>query len=96
MHNPSVDICDRERPTTTPIQAYLHPEQMDAIARLARRRGVSVAELIRRGAGRILADASLDEDLLWDIIGSMDSELSDLAEKYDEYVDRLINEETHY
>ena len=76
-----------------PIQVYLRPEQLEAVRALARRRQVSVAELIRRGVDRLLADVPAEEDPLWDIIGLVEGGLPDLAEKHDEYLAKWIQEE---
>lgn len=56
----------RGRPPLTPgdpparVQLLLAPDQYDKLWRLARREDVSVPELLRRGAQRVLADD--DED----------------------------------
>ena len=68
------------------IQVYLWPEQIDSLRSVAERRKVSIAELVRQGVDRILADMPTEEDSLWDIIGTFDSGLGDLAEKHDEYI----------
>ena len=54
-----------------------------------------MAELIRQGVDHMLSDVPAEEDPLWDIIGTFDSGLGDLAEKHDEYLARLIHEENH-
>jgi len=51
------------------------------------------AELIRQGVDRILAEVPVEEDPLWDIVGLFDSGANDLAEKHDEYLARMIEEE---
>lgn len=78
-----------------PIQVYLRPEQIESLRSVAERRKVSLAELIRQGVDRVLADIPVEEDPLWDIIGTFDSGLGNLAEKHDEYITRLIHEENH-
>ena len=80
-------------PTMKPFQAYLRPEQIEALRWLARRRGVPIAELIRQGVDHILADASPEEDSLWNIIGIIDSGLGDLAENHDKYIAEMVAQE---
>lgn len=79
--------------TKKPIQVYLRPQQLDALRALAGRRRCAVAELIRQGVDRVLAEIRPEEDPLWDIIGMFDSGLGDLAEKHDEYLVRWLREE---
>ena len=81
--------------TMKPIQVYLRPEQIEALRAVAERRKVSIAELVRQGVDRVLEDVPAEEDPLWNIIGTFDSGLGDLAEKHDEYLARLIHEENH-
>jgi hypothetical protein len=81
--------------TMKPIQVYLRPEQIESLRAVAERRKVSIAELVRQGVDRVLEDVPAEEDPLWDIIGTFDSGLGDLAEKHDEYLARLIHEENH-
>jgi hypothetical protein len=78
-----------------PIQIYLRPEQLNALRRLAGRRNVSIAELVRQGVDRILADISPDEDPLLDIIGIVKSGPSDVSERHDEYLTSWLLED-HY
>ena len=68
-----------------PFRVYLRSEQIEPLRWLAERQKVSIGELIRQGVDRILAEASAEEDSLWDIIGTSDPVLGDLAEKHDEY-----------
>jgi hypothetical protein len=75
-----------------PIQVYLRPEQLEALRFLAQRRHVSIAELVRRGVDRLLAEVPLEEDPLWDIVGQFDSGLGDLAERHDEYLAKWLAE----
>jgi hypothetical protein len=81
--------------TMKPIQVYLRPVQIESLRAIAERRKVSMAELIRQGVDRVLEDVPAEEDPLWNIIGTFDSGLGDLAEKHDEYLARLIHEENH-
>jgi hypothetical protein len=75
------------------VQVYLRPAQLEALRALARRRKVPMAELVRQGVDRVLADVPVEEDPLWQIVGTFDSGLGDLAEKHDEYLAQGIREE---
>lgn len=79
--------------TMRPIQVYLRPEQIASLRAVAERRQVSVAELIRQGVDRVLADVPAEEDPLWNIIGIMDGGPSDLAENHDKYIAEMIAQE---
>jgi len=81
--------------TMKPVQVYLRPEQIESLRAIAERRKVSMAELIRQGVDRMLSEVPAEEDPLWNIIGTFDSGLGDLAEKHDEYLARLIHEENY-
>jgi hypothetical protein len=76
-----------------PIQVYLRPEQLEALRALARRRKTPVAELVRQGVDRVLAEVRPEEDPLWEIVGIADSGLTDLAEKHDDYLARWYFED---
>lgn len=77
-----------------PIQVYLEPEQLHSLRALAKRRGVSMGELIRQGVNTVLNEVPLEEDPLWNIIGIVDNAPPDLAERHDEYIVRFIREES--
>lgn len=76
-----------------PIQIYLRADQMETLHRVAERRGESLAELVRQGVDLLLEQLPPEEDPLLDIIGLYDSALGDLAEKHDDYLTRLIQDE---
>lgn len=52
-----------------------------------------MAELIRRGVDRLLAEVPAEEDPLWDIVGLVDAGPSDLSERHDDYLAKTITEE---
>jgi hypothetical protein len=79
--------------TKKPIQVYLRPEQLEALRGLAEHRNVSIAELVRQGVDRLLADVPIEEDPLWDIVGIVHHGPSDLSEKHDEYLTKWVLEE---
>jgi len=76
-----------------PLQIYLRSDQMDALRSLSKRRGESMAELVREGVDRILEEVPPEENPLLDIIGIFDSGVGDLAEKHDEFLAKMIQEE---
>ena len=80
--------------TKKPIQVYLRPEQLDALRGLSQRRDVAIAELVRQGVDRLLAEVPPEEDPLLDIIGIANSGLGDLAEKHDDHLVSWLREET--
>ena len=70
-----------------PIQVYLRPDQLAALRALAKRRGVSIAELMRQGADRVLAEVDPSDDPLWDLVGIVDDDgPEDMAEHHDAYL----------
>lgn len=80
-------------PNKKPIQVYLRTDQLEALRSLSRRRSVPVAELVREGVDRVLAEVPPEEDPLWDIIGIVESGPTDLAEKHDEYLVKWTRDE---
>ncbi len=76
-----------------PIQVYLRVDQLDALRALSRRKGESVAALVRNGVDRLLEEIPPEEDPLLEVIGLYDSGLGDLSEKHDQYLAQLIEEE---
>ncbi len=69
-----------------PLQIYLRQDQLDVLRGLARRKGASMAELIRQAVDRLLWDIPVEEDPLMDIVGLGDSGLGDLAINHDHYL----------
>ena len=70
-----------------PVQVYLRPDQQAALRDLARDKGVSMAELMRRGVDLVLAEVEPDRDPLWNIVGIVDDAgPKDMAEHHDAYV----------
>ncbi len=46
-----------------------------------------MAEIMRRGVDRMLAETTLDEDPLWELVGVVDDEgPTDMAERHDAYL----------
>jgi len=79
--------------TKKPLQVYLRTDQLDALRGLAKRRGESVARLIREGVDKLLQEVPPEEDPLLEVVGLYDSGIGDLSEKHDEYLIQMIEEE---
>jgi hypothetical protein len=77
-----------------PVQIYLREDQVEALRAVAERRGESMAALVRQGVDKLLDEIPPEEDPLLEIIGLYDSGRGDLAEKHDEYLIRMIEEES--
>jgi hypothetical protein len=76
-----------------PIQVYLREDQVEALRVIAERRDESIAALVREGVDKFLNELPPGEDPLLDIVGLYDSGREDLAEKHDEYLVNIIQEE---
>jgi len=76
-----------------PLQVYLRSDQLDALRALSRRRGESIAGLVRQGVDKLLEEVPPEEDPLLEVVGLYDSGVGNLAEKHDEYLTRMIEEE---
>jgi hypothetical protein len=76
-----------------PLQVYLRTDQLDALRALAKRRGESMAGLIRVGVDKLLQEVPPEEDPLLEVVGIYDSGIGDLSEKHDEYIAQMIEEE---
>jgi len=59
---------------------------MEALRRLAKKRGVSMAELVRQSVDRFLEETPLEEEPLWELVGIGASGQGDLAEHHDAYL----------
>lgn len=81
-------------PKKKPMQVYLREEQVEALRSAAKRRGESMAALIREGVDRVLQGLPTEEDPLLDIIGLFDSGRGDLAERHDEVLTETIQGES--
>lgn len=76
-----------------PLQVYLRADQIDALRALAKRRGDSMAGLVREGVDNLLQEVPPEEDPLLEVVGLYDSGIGDLSEKHDEYIAQMIEEE---
>ncbi len=69
-----------------PFQLYLREEQLEALRVLAKKRGASMAELVRQSVDRFLEETPLEEEPLWDLVGIGASGTDDLSERHDVYL----------
>jgi hypothetical protein len=69
-----------------PIQMYIEPGQDAALAVLAKKRGVSKAELIRESIEKYLTALPVEEDPAMGIVGLGSSDKGDLSIKHDDYL----------
>jgi hypothetical protein len=77
-----------------PVQIYLREDQVKALRILVERRGESMAALVREGVDKLLNELPPEEDPLLDLLGLYDSGRGDLVEKHNEYLARMIKEES--
>lgn len=76
-----------------PLQVYLRWDQLDALRALSKRRGESIAGLVREGVDRLLEEIPPEEDPLLEVVGLYDSGIVDLSEKHDEVLAKMIKQE---
>ena len=76
-----------------PLQVYLRSDQLDALRALSKRRGESIAGLVREGVDRLLDEVPPEEDPLLEVVGLYDSGIGDLSEKHDEVLAKMIEQE---
>ncbi|NOX63662.1 MAG: ribbon-helix-helix protein, CopG family [Chloroflexi bacterium] len=69
-----------------PFQVYLYEEQLEALRLLSKKRGASIAELVRQSIDRFIEQAPLEEEPLWGIVGIGSSGIGDLSERHDVYL----------
>jgi len=81
------------RLTKKPLQVYLRADQLHALRALSKRRGESIAGLVRKGVDKLLQEMPPEEDPLLEVVGLYDSGVGDLAEKHDQYLAQMIEEE---
>ncbi|MCG6538000.1 MAG: ribbon-helix-helix domain-containing protein [Syntrophales bacterium LBB04] len=70
------------------IQVYIEPEQDYVLGNLARKRGVSKAEIIRKSLDKFLREIPLEEDPAMGLVGLGSSGKKDLSENHDKYLVR--------
>ena len=71
-----------------PIQIYLEPQQNNVLDLLAKKRGISKAEVIRRSLETFFKNIPLEEDPAINLIGLGSSKKGDLSARHDQYIAR--------
>jgi hypothetical protein len=80
-------ICPMRTLKKKPIQMYIEPRQDTALKVLAKKRGVSKAELIRESIEKYLTTLPLDEDPAMGIVGlGRSSGKGDASAQHDKYL----------
>jgi hypothetical protein len=77
-----------------PIQIYIEHQQDSVLTSLARKKGVSKAEIIRESLERYLREIPLDDDPAMGLIGLGYSKRKDLSKRHDAYIARYVREKT--
>jgi len=75
-----------------PIQIYIEPEQDYVLASLAKKKGISKAEIIRESLGKYLREIPLEEDPAMGLIGLGNSGKKSLSRDHDSYLARYIRQ----
>ena len=73
-----------------PIQIYIEPQQDFVLATLARKKGISKAEIIRESLDKYLRAIPVEEDPALNLIGLGSSGKKDLSERHDTYLAQYV------
>ena len=71
-----------------PIQIYIEPQQDYVLGNLAKKRGISKAEIIRKSLDKFLREIPLEEDPGMGLIGLGRSGKRNLSDDHDKYLVR--------
>jgi hypothetical protein len=69
-----------------PIQIYIEPQQDYVLGNLAKKRGISKAEIIRNSLDKFLREIPLEEDPGMGLVGLGKSGQRDLSDHHDKYL----------
>jgi len=75
-----------------PIQIYIEPQQDYVLGNLARKRGISKAEIIRKSLDKFLREIPLEEDPGMGLIGLGKSGQRDLSDHHDKYLAKYVRQ----
>jgi len=89
----------KARRVREPVQVYLDPDDKTLLEEVARKTGLSQAEVLRRGVRRLSADLLTESrpgaslDTLIGALGPDPSVPTDLAARHDEYLYRTMEDD---
>jgi len=75
-----------------PIQIYIEPQQDYVLGNLAKKKGLSKAEIIRRSLEKFLREIPLEEDPGMGLIGLGNSGKKNLSDHHDKYLARYARQ----
>lgn len=75
-----------------PIQIYLEPQQDYVLGNLAKKKGISKAEIIRKSLDKFLRKIPLKEDPGMGLIGLGSSGKGNLSDNHDKYLSRYARQ----
>jgi hypothetical protein len=75
-----------------PIQIYIEPQQDYVLENLAKKRGLSKAEIIRKSLDKFLREIPLEEDPGMGLIGLGSSGKKNLSRDHDQYLTRYAKQ----
>ena len=75
-----------------PIQIYIEPQQDYVLGNLAKKKGISKAEIIRKSLDKFLREIPLEEDPGMGLIGLGKSGKKDLSYHHDQYLVRYVKQ----
>jgi hypothetical protein len=87
-----VNVMSNARRVREPVQVYLDPDDKTLLEEVARKTGLSQAEVLRRGVRRLSADLLAESrpgaslDTLIGALGTDPSVPADLAARHDDYL----------
>ena len=73
-----------------PIQIYIESQQDYVLAALARKRGISKAEVIRESLDKYLRAIPVEEDPALGLVGLGNSGKKNLSERHDSYLAQYV------
>ena len=75
-----------------PIQVYIEPQQDYVLGNLAKKRGISKAEIIRKSLDKFLREIPWEEDPGMGLIGLGSSGKKNLSDDHDKYLVRYARQ----
>lgn len=75
-----------------PIQIYIEPQQDYVLENLAKKKGISKAEIIRESLHKFLREIPLEEDPGMGLVGLGNSGKRNLSDHHDKYLARYVRQ----